>query len=121
MTDSSRTPEPPEGLSDQIVADLEGLSPKGLRKSIVFARELLQSHEATEFPIDPELGDGVLRVTEHEGYTAVVKQHFCEDGCDDCPHGPYLYHVTEETLPDGTRETHWSFIGRVNTDAEDDD
>ena len=121
MTGSSRTPEPPEGLSDGIAADLEGLSPDELRKAIIFARELLQSHEATEFPIDPEPGDDVLRVTEHEGYTAVVKQHVCEAGCDDCPHGPYLYHVTEETLRDGTREAHWSFIGRVNTDAEDDD
>jgi len=120
MTDSSRTPDPPKGLSDRIVDDLDGLSPKELRKAIVFARELLQSHEATEFPTDPEADDDdVLRVIEHEGYTEVVKQHVCEGGCDDCPHGPYLYHVTEETLPDGTRETHWSFVGRVNT--EDDD
>ena len=119
MTDSSRTSEPPEGLSDRVVADLEGLSPKDLRKAIVFARELLQSHEATDFPTDLEADVDVLRVTEHEGYTAVVKQHFCEEGCDDCPHGPYLYHVTEESLPDGTHKTHWSFVGRVNT--EDDD
>jgi len=113
MTDSSRTSEPPEGLSDRVVADLEGLSPKDLRKAIVFARELLQSHEATDFPTDLEADDDVLRVTEHEGYTAVVKQHFCEEGCDDCPHGPYLYHVTEEPQPDGSSKVHWSFIGTV--------
>ena len=115
MTDTPRTREPPEGLSDAVVAELEDLSPNELRNAIVFARELLQSHEATEFPIDPEPGDDILRVTEHEGYTEVVKQHYCGEGCDDCPHGPYLYHVTDETLPDGTHESHWTFIGRVNT------
>ncbi|WP_128904596.1 hypothetical protein [Halorubrum amylolyticum] len=119
MTDPSRTPEPPEGLSDRIAADLEESPPDELRNAIVFAQELLQFHETTEFPIDPEPGDNILRVTEHEGYTAVVKQHFCEEDCDDCPHGPYLYHVTDEPLPDGTHEVHWSFVGRVNT--EDDD
>ena len=119
MADSSRTPDPPEELSDRLVAELEALPPRELRSAVVFARELLQSHDATDFPADPELGDDVLSVTEHEGYTAVVKRHVCEEGCDDCPHGPYLYHVTEETLPNGTHETHWTFIGQVN--AEDDD
>ncbi|PAU84759.1 hypothetical protein CK500_04375 [Halorubrum salipaludis] len=118
MTDTSRSRDPPEALPDGVAAELEDLSPDELRNAIVFARELLQSHEATEFPIDPEPSDDVLRVVEHEGYTEVVKQHHCEEGCDDCPHGPYLYHVTEETLPDATRETHWSFIGRVNVDDD---
>jgi hypothetical protein len=47
-----------------------------------------------------------------------VKQVYCPDGCEDCPHGPYLYHVTEEPLPDGDTRTHWSFIGEVRSEKD---
>lgn len=29
---------------------------------------------------------------------------------------PKLYHVTLEHLPDGTEETHWSYLGDVHED-----
>ena len=115
----SPTTQPPEGLPEPVASDLAGLSPDELRDAVVYAQELLQSHGSAEFPVDPGPDDDdVLRVREHERYTEVVKQHRCTEGCDDCPHGPYLYHVTEESLPDGTHETHWSFIGRVNVDDD---
>lgn len=118
MTDPSESPTPPEGLPPKLVKQLKNSTPEELRKAIVHAQELLHYHEETELPVDAEAGEDILRVTEHEGYTEVVKQYSCQEGCDDCPHGPYLYHVTEETLPNGTHETHWSFIGRVNADGE---
>ena len=118
MTDASDRPTPPEGLPPKLVEQLTNCTPEELRKAIVHAQELLHYHEETELPVDAAAGDDILRVTEHEGYTEVVKQYSCAEGCDDCPHGPYLYHVTEETLPDGTRETHWSFIGQVNADGD---
>ncbi|WP_302081290.1 hypothetical protein [Salinibaculum rarum] len=118
MTDSSNGPTPPEGLPDQLVSDLAGLSPDELRKTIVHARELLQFHEESEFPVEPEPGDDILRVTEHDGYTEVVKQVHCNEGCENCPHGPFLYHVTKEPQPDGDTRTHWSFIGEARVEED---
>lgn len=116
MVDYSDGPTPPEGLPEQLVRDLEDLTPEELRKTIIHAQELLQFHEETDSPVKPKPGDDIIRVTEHEGYTEVVKQFSCADGCSACPHGPFLYHVTEEPLPDGGERVHWSFIGRVQAD-----
>jgi len=118
MTDTSNEPTPPEGLPEHLVADLAELTADELRKTIIHAQELLQFHDETEFPIALESGDDILRATEHDEYVEVVKQVYCTDGCDDCPHGPFLYHVTEEPQPDGDTRTHWSFIGRAKPDEE---
>jgi len=113
---SSDSPTPPEGLPDQLVADLDELSADGLRKAIIYAQELLRAQEEPDSPVDPGPGEDILRVTEYDGYTEVVKQFRCTDGCDECPHGPYLYHVTEEVHPSGDTHTKWSLIGKVETD-----
>lgn len=118
MTNPPEEPTPPEGLPEALSAELGELTPDELRKTIIHAQELLQFHDETEFPIELEPGDDILRVTEHEGHTEVVKQVYCQEHCDDCPHGPYLYHVTEEPQPDGETRMHWSFIGDVNLDEE---
>ena len=118
MAGSNDAPTPPDGLPDRIAVDLKELSPVELRATIVHAQELLRFHEETDLPIEPEPGDDILRITEHDGYTEVVKQTRCADGCTDCPHGPYLYHVTEEPRPDGSHAPHWSFVGAVRTDDE---
>mgnify|MGYP000067065706 CR=1 FL=1 len=116
MTGSATRPTPPEGLPSELVDALTGCSPEELRKAIVHAQELLRSRGDVEPAVDAESDEDVLSVTEHEGYTEVVKRFRCADGCDDCPHGPYLYHVTEEPQPDGSRKAHWSFIGAVRTE-----
>ncbi|QWC19950.1 hypothetical protein [Halorubrum sp. 2020YC2] len=113
MTDSSEGPTPPEGLPSNVVDALTDCSPGALRKAIVHAQELLHYHGEAELPVTAEGNEDIIRVTEHEGYTEVVKEFRCADGCDDCPHGPYLYHVTEEPQPDGSRKVHWSFVGAV--------
>ena len=118
MTDSSNAPTPPEGLPDRLAAELPELTPEELRTTIIHAQELLQFHEETGPPIEPEPGEDILRVTEHDGYTEVVKQYSCAEGCDDCPHGPYLYHVREETRPEGGTKFHWTFMGKVISDDE---
>jgi hypothetical protein len=112
----SEQPTPPEGLPDQLVADLNQLSADELRKTIVHAQELLRAQEERDSPVEPGPREDILRVTEHEGYTEVVKQFRCREGCDECPHGPYLYHVKEETHPSGDTHTKWSFIGTVETE-----
>ncbi|MFB6269237.1 MAG: hypothetical protein ABEH83_04785 [Halobacterium sp.] len=109
---------PPEGLPDEAADSLGGLTPEQLRNAIIFARELLYASDESESPIEPAAGEDILRVTERDGYTEVVKQVQCGERCEDCPHGPYLYHVTDEPHPDGTTHAHWSFLGRVETSEE---
>ena len=114
MADESERPTPPEGLPEEIVSDLNRLTAEELHKTIVHAQELLQSASTHRSPVEPKPGDDVVRVTEHEGYTEVVKWVRCGEDCGDCPHGPYLYHVTEEPQPEGGEKQHWTFIGEVN-------
>lgn len=118
MTESAEGPTPPEGLPESLIADLDQLDPEQLRKTIIYVRELLQASDEADSPIEPTPGEDIIRVTEHDGYTEVVKQVRCADGCSDCPHGPYLYHVTEEPRPEGGTHTHWSLLGRVEIDEE---
>ena len=118
MTESPDGPTPPEGLPDDVAAELNRLTGEELRNAIIHAQELLQFREERPSPIVAGPGEDILRSTEHDGYTEVVKQITCADGCDDCPHGPYLYHVTEEPRPEGGTHEHWSFIGPVSADDE---
>ena len=67
----------------------------------------------------PQPGEEIVRITEQEGYTEVVKREPCGNDCNECPHGPYVYHVREETTPDGSTRLHWSFIGPVADCADD--
>ena len=116
MIESAGGPTPPEGLPESLLGDLDELTSEQLRKTIIYARELLQASDEAGSPIEPKPGEEIIRVTEHGGYTEVVKRFRCANGCSDCPHGPYLYHVTEEPRPDGGTHTHWSLLGRVETD-----
>ena len=118
MTDSEGGPAPPEGLPADTAADLADLTGEELRSAVIYAQELLLAREESDGPIHPGPQEDIVRVTERDGYTEVVKQFDCGEGCEACPHGPYLYHVTEEPRPDGSTHTHWSFIGRVEPDEE---
>lgn len=114
---SPEEPTPPEGLPDDIVARLTELSPEQLRKTIVHAQELLRSRDEVDPPVEGVPDEDILRMEERDGYTEVVKQLYCPEGCSDCPHGPYLYHITEEPRPEGGTHTHWTFIGKVSEDG----
>lgn len=107
------TPTPPDDLPEDVAAVLRGLGGHDLREAIVYTRELLDARHGHPPEIAPQHGEEIVRVTEHEGYTEVVKRQPCEAGCDDCPHGPYLYHVTREPHGDGSSHQHWTFVGRV--------
>lgn len=118
MSRSSDGPTPPEGVPTELVDALEELSDDELRKTLIYGQELLNAHEERGFPIEPAPGEDILRITEKELYTEVVKKVPCSEDCEECPHGPYLYHVSEETLPNGKTELHWKFLGDVV--SEDD-
>jgi|GEM_PF-278657 hypothetical protein len=118
MTSPANEPTPPEGVPDQLATDLPQLTPDELRNTIIYAQELLQFHDETASPIEPGPNEDIIRATERDGYTEVVKRTTCAEGCDDCPHGPYLYHVKEESRPEGGTKVRWMFLGEVYPDEE---
>lgn len=111
--DGKSQPAPPESLGSEVVEQLSDLSAQELREAVLYGQELLQYRKQTTPRIEPKPGEEYVRVEDHDGYTLVVKREPCGEGCDDCPHGPYVYHVTEEKMPSGERRTHWALIGRV--------
>lgn len=118
MTPNQRNPTPPEGLPEQLVSELNQLNAEELHKTIIHAQELLNFQGEVPSLVEPNPGDDIIQVTEHDGYTEVVKQIFCGEDCSDCPHGPYLYHVRQEHHIDDTEEPYWRFIGEVRPDDE---
>ena len=84
----------------------------------MYAQERLQFQEEPGPLVEPAPGEDIIRVTEHEGYTEVVKKIPSDDDHDDSPHGPYLYHVRERSTPEGDSKLFWTLIGEVNTDEQ---
>lgn len=112
-------PSPPADLPEGVVSELQQLTAHELRETIVYAQELLQvSHAPTE-QIVPSPGEEIVELTRHEGYTKVVKREPCGNDCEECPHGPYVYHVTRERRPDGEERYHWTFIGRLASEDQE--
>lgn len=114
MPTPSDGPTPPEGLPDDLVEKLQELNDEELRKTIVHAQELLMNGDERAPKIEPQPGEDIIRIDEYGGYTEVVKRVPCWEDCEECPHGPYLYHVREETLPNGERKLKWKFLGQTD-------
>ncbi|QZP39252.1 hypothetical protein [Halobaculum magnesiiphilum] len=112
MTNPADVPTPPADFPDDLAALLQQLSEHDLRETIIYAQELLQANNVPTEQIEPAPGEEIVEMTEHPGYTEVVKRQPCGQDCPDCPHGPYVYHVTRERHPDGTERFHWVFIGQ---------
>lgn len=117
MTQSSESPSPPDRLPESVAGASNELTSEDLRRAIVHAQKLLRWRPDNPTQIAVHPGEDVLKVNERETHTEVVKTVPCGEDCPDCPHGPYLYHVTEENRPEGGSHTHWRFIGEVATDG----
>lgn len=115
--DSPGGPEtntPPSNLPDDLVSALDALELAELRAVIEYAGSLLPTEPAPAELIEAGPGEELLEIREHDAFTTVVKEQPCVDGCEDCPHGPYLYRVRAERHPGHDEPTlHWSFLGRV--------
>lgn len=116
MTEPANEPVPPEALPEDAAKAISALNRPELRAAIDFAqrRDRYLRPEATN-QIEPGPGEEIVRIEERPSHTLVAKLQPCADGCSDCPHGPYLYHVREVTRPDGDSRLHWSYIGPDET------
>lgn len=102
-------------LSDDLAERLSGMSESELRAVISHAESLLPRPPTVADLLEAHPGEEILDVEERDGYTKVVKRQPCAQGCEECPHGPYLYHVRVEKHPeDGAGPSlHWEFVGLV--------
>lgn len=117
MGQPSDGPAPPADFPESVASILQQLNVHDLRETIIYAQELLQHHHVPPDQIEPAPGEEIVEMTEHPGYTKVVKRQPCGTDCDDCPHGPYVYHVSREELPNGQEQLHWVLLGRKVTDT----
>ncbi|MDY6779789.1 MAG: hypothetical protein SV760_04445 [Halobacteria archaeon] len=114
MEEDGNGPDPPSNLSEGTVEELEKLDESELRSVIDYAQDRLRRvHPSVSEQIEAGENEEIVSVEEKDGYTEVVKKEPCAEGCEDCPHDAYLYHVREESHPEGPTRLHWSYIGRV--------
>ena len=101
-------------LSAELVDELEALDESELRAVIDYSQERLRAYHAdVTASIEPREGEEIVRIEDQGRYTQVVKRQPCAEGCPDCPHGPFLYHVRQERQLDGSTSLHWVYLGRA--------
>jgi hypothetical protein len=120
MEDRSAPPEPPEDFPPEIAEMLCELNTHDLRETIIYAQEILESRHEPTLQVQPTTGEQIVSITDHGGYMEVVKRQPCTEGCEECPHGPYLYHVTRELHASGAEKLHWVLIGRQVTEDDEE-
>lgn len=107
-------PVAPSVLPDHVVDEIAELDESALRALIEFSRSRLQFvHPDVTEQIEAKEGEELVRVEDRGAYTEVVKRLPCAERCDDCPHEPVLFHVTEERRPGGSTGLHWRYLGRI--------
>jgi hypothetical protein len=114
MDSNPASQEPPAGLPSDLTDDLDSLDRVELRA----VRDYVEGRVADIRPsiadqIEPLPGEKSIEIIEEGPYTLVVKRQPCEEGCERCPHGPYLYRVRREVDSSFDPEFHWSYLGIV--------
>lgn len=115
MGSQSEPLEPRGVLPSTAVELIDTLDERELQATIDYAQKRLHHvHPTVTEQIEAQADEEIVRKEKRDGYTEVVKSQSCPEGCADCPHGPYLYHVTEEKHSDGSTSLHWVYLGRVH-------
>lgn len=117
MSDNSE-PTPPDELPLSIVEKLKEFDNQSLRATIGYGQALLSSRSDKTSAIEAKPGEEILSTEDKGTYISVIKLQNCTDGCEDCPHGPYLYHVTPEKNINHEENYHWTFIGKVYNESD---
>ncbi|WP_440007955.1 hypothetical protein [Halomicrococcus sp. SG-WS-1] len=112
----SDNPRVAAGVPDSLTDELASLDDDALRAVVGYARDLLNERLSMATLIEENDDEEIADIDERDGYTLVTKKQSCADGCEHCPHGPYLYRVRVEPSPTDYEPTlHWSFLGRVES------
>ncbi|WP_254534845.1 hypothetical protein [Halomarina litorea] len=114
MGADEESPVAPSTLPDEVLEHIDDLDESQLRAVIDYAQKRMRFvHPDVTEQIENRNGEEIVRIEERTGYTEVVKRQPCAEGCAECPHGPFLYHVCEERSPDRPTSLHWTYLGRI--------
>ncbi|MDR5673583.1 hypothetical protein RH858_10580 [Halalkaliarchaeum sp. AArc-GB] len=112
MTEKNTEPNPSSTLPPAVVEAIDHLDEAELRAVIDYAQQRYEViHPDVSEQIEPGPGEEIVRIEEKPTYTLVVKRQPCGKDCDDCPHGPFLYHVREEPQLEGGTKLRWRYLG----------
>lgn len=92
-------PSPPAMLSAELASQLAGLDESELQAIITYAHAVLLDNPSPTDLLEEQPGEEILDVIERDGHTEVIKKQPCAEGCDECPHGSYLYRVRVQMYP----------------------
>lgn len=113
MENNNTDPTPPDVLPSSIATTLSKLDDESLRAVLDYGQALLNSRIDPASKIEAGTNEEIVSIEDHGTHTTVIKRQDCTDGCDECPHGPYLYHVQSERYVTGEKDLHWAYIGKV--------
>ena len=117
MVKTDTEPTPPDALPATVVEMIGQLDDAELQALIDYAQEWYEyAHLSLSDQIEAASGEEIIRIEEYPEYTLVVKRQPCGMDCDDCPHGPFLYHVQEEPRLEGEPKLRWRYLGEVTED-----
>lgn len=106
-------PTPPDAVPPSVATELGQLDDESLRAVLDYGQALLNSRIDPAARIEGGPNEEIVSIEDHGTHTTVIKRQDCADGCDECPHGPYLYHVRSERDIIGEEGLHWVYLGEV--------
>ncbi|MFC7081453.1 hypothetical protein [Halorussus caseinilyticus] len=109
--------DPPSDVPADLASRLAALDGRELRAVISYAQSLSTPAPSPAALVEERPGERILDVRERDGHTEVLKEQPCPEGCDDCPHGPYLYRIRVRPPVDADSEPtlRWDFVGPVDS------
>ena len=107
------TSTPPDFLSPSVATELNELDAEEIRAVLDYVESLSNARSKPASMIEAGPSEEIVSIEDHETHTTVIKRWDCTGGCDECPHGSYLFHVRFERYISGKEGLHWIYIGKV--------
>ena len=107
------TSTPPDFLSPSVATELSELDAEEIRAVLDYVESLSNARSKPASMIEAGPTEEIAFIEDHGSYTTVGKSDDCATGCENCPHGPYLYRVSYEKQLTGGYGLHWSYLGKV--------
>lgn len=109
---------PATAIPDDLESRLDALTASELRAVVDYVRSRIPTRRPPADGLEVGPDEELVEVIDRDGFTEVVKKHPCAEGCEECPHGPYLYRIRLQpsVSVDDSPSLHWEFLGRVYDD-----
>ncbi|KDS92314.1 hypothetical protein FK85_00065 [Halorubrum saccharovorum] len=108
--------DPPDGVSDDVIAALEDCSDTQLREIIHYAQRLLRDHPSLTDAIESRGDEELVYTEDHGAYTIAVVERPTETGWT---RGPFAYRVNwEPTKDDGDGQYRWHYLGKLHGEPD---